>query len=226
MQNTKNIEAGGTHELQERLNKSLRESGMKPIDVARKLGMNKSGVARWFTHKVPEKHLPVLADMFNVDLEWLATGKKLGRVTDSNSGDKQVEISVLDIDLSAGGGSTTPEFIMKKDNHTYREGFLKRLGLKAKDLRIVFVKGESMLPTIDDGDKVLVDTSKQRIIDMKIYAIVVGGDLKIKRLKRLFDGSIEIISDNQAHGTETITPEMHDYLYIIGQVVEISRVVI
>lgn len=226
MQNAKNSDVGGTQELQDRLNKALRESGLKPIDIARMLKMNKSGVARWFTHKVPEKHLPVLAKLFNVDLEWLMTGESLGRVTDEIYSEKQVEIPVLDIDLSAGPGTTTPEFIVNKDNHTYREGFLKRLGLNAKDLRIVFVKGESMLPTIDDGDKVLVDTSKKRIIDMKIYAIVVGGDLKIKRLKRLFNGSIEIISDNQAHGTETITPEMQDYLYIIGQVVEISRVVI
>lgn len=219
-------------ELQDRLNYVLRMSGKSAADVSRYFGLNKSGVARWFTHKVPEKHLPKLAKFLDIDFEWLVTGKGMDRVEEKLSeyetGIKNTdqEVLTLDIALSAGGGSNPPEFIETRENHTYKKSFFDRNGLKAKDLRIVYVRGESMLPTIDDGDKVLIDISRKRIIDFKIYAIVTGGELKIKRLRKLYDGSVEIISDNDSFSNETIIPTDLDYLHVIGQVIEISRILI
>lgn len=217
--------------LQDRLNYALRMSGKNPAQVARYFDLNKSGVARWFTKKVPEKHLPKLAKFLKVEFEWLATGENFQAVEEkmaeyTNGSDKDREVLTLDISLSAGGGSSAPEFIEKRENHTYKESFLRRNGLKAKDLRIVYVRGDSMMPTIDDGDKVLVDTSRTRIIDQKIYAIATGGDLKIKRLRKLYDGSVEIISDSNMFENETVVTDDLDYLHIIGQVIEISRLMI
>ncbi len=78
-----------------------------------------------------------------------------------------------------------------------------------------------MLPVLGSGDLVLVDLSKRDIIDGKIYALVVGNDVKIKRLKRKYDGSLVVMSDNPLpeYNDETIPPDAIEHVYIIGQAV-------
>ena len=70
------------------------------------------------------------------------------------------------------------------------------INLNPKKACIVFAKGDSMHPTIEDGDSVLVDIEKKEVFDGKIYCIKIDNQICIKRLQWIFPDKIKVISDN------------------------------
>ena len=50
---------------------------------------------------------------------------------------------------------------------------------------MIIAKGDSMAPTIEDGDSLLIDLSKREIYDGKIYCVRIDGQLYAKILYRL-----------------------------------------
>lgn len=83
--------------------------------------------------------------------------------------------------------------------------------------------GDSMRPTIDDADIVIVDRSDnlKDSLGEKIWAIVFGGVGMIKRLRPMPDGTVKIMSDNQSV-RDDIAHEGE--LHIVGRVVaKVSR---
>lgn len=74
-------------------------------------------------------------------------------------------------------------------------------GATASDLSIIRVEGDSMAPTLNDGDDILVDTSDRaaRLRD-GIYVLRVEGNLLVKRLAvHPFGKRVTVQSDNPAY---------------------------
>jgi len=102
---------------------------------------------------------------------------------------------------------------------------LERLGLTADRVRLLEATGDSMAPTIKDGDPLLVDIGADGIIDGKIYAFTVGDEAFVKRLRRVpgKPGKILIVSDNRDLYPESVElPEGEDFR-IIGRVRWVGR---
>lgn len=74
-----------------------------------------------------------------------------------------------------------------------------------------------MSPTINDGDLILLDTREGQQTTEGIYAINLAGGLLVKRLR--LSGAVEVISDNERYGTETINGDQLAQLHIVGRVV-------
>ncbi len=107
--------------------------------------------------------------------------------------------------------------------HAYRRDWLERRGLTAAACVVIDVKGESMEPTICDGDVVLVNTIERKIKSGNIYAFRTEEGVRLKRLHRQLDGRIKVASDNQdktAFPDEWLTPGIE--AEIIGMVVHRS----
>lgn len=109
-----------------------------------------------------------------------------------------IPIQRLEISASAGGGafnSSTPEFA---EPLLVPKWVFNRLGIKSSDARIITSSGISMLPTIGDGDHVLVNIRPEHHVpvDGMIYVFSVDDSLFVKRLRRSPDGWI-MVSDNQ-----------------------------
>lgn len=83
------------------------------------------------------------------------------------------------------------------------------------------VLGDSMEPLISDGDMVMIDLGRQRLHSGQIYAIGVGDAIMIKRLERMTDRSVRVISDNKATypAYEIDLAELR----ILGQVIRYAR---
>lgn len=81
------------------------------------------------------------------------------------------------------------------------------------------VVGDSMIPTYQPGDRVLVDLTQNRLGPDTVYVISDGlSPPQIKRLTRVLFSDpvmVRVISDNAAHGEQTV--EL-DRLTIIGRV--------
>jgi phage repressor protein C with HTH and peptisase S24 domain len=118
--------------------------------------------------------------------------------------------------MSAGGGATMEaENFEKLDIPDY---FVKMMGGAdmVKTIEAINVTGESMEPSLNDGDIIFVDISKNQYSKDGIYAIYTDDGLLVKRIQKRADGLYDIISDNQIFSNQTIEKEK---LTIYGKVI-------
>jgi phage repressor protein C with HTH and peptisase S24 domain len=89
---------------------------------------------------------------------------------------------------------------------------------------ILEVDGDSMEPTLRDGDYVLIDKTRLDRVS-GIFAIELDGQVLIKRLQFKLDGTVKIISDNNRYDPEIYDPnDSQLQCKIIGKkVLSISR---
>ena len=71
-------------------------------------------------------------------------------------------------------------------------------------LRCARVVGDSMAPTIRDGDLVVLDAGRAEPLDGQVFVVRTGEGLVVKRLRRLDDGW-ELESDNPAYESRAVT---------------------
>ncbi len=120
-------------------------------------------------------------------------------------------IPVMDQVFSAGRGQFVPEEDTVKDYITLP----KNLQRYADNLAAVYVRGDSMEPTLFNDDIIVTDNLGYDGED-GIYTILYKGSGYVKRLQRTFDG-IKIISDNKHYEPMNVTAENEDFK-IIGRV--------
>lgn len=105
----------------------------------------------------------------------------------------------------------------------FRHKWLRYKGLREKDLVLVFTKGDSMEPTISDNNTVLIDTSQRNLIDGHIYVIRTDGHLIVKRIQKLWNKGILLLSDNKEYKEQQVEPNEADDLEVIGKVVWVGK---
>lgn len=134
-----------------------------------------------------------------------------------------VMVPRLDVHLSAGGGSEQVAVDLVKDNpQAFRADWIRDRRLKPGKLAAMSATGESMEPTIHDGDSLLVDISQTTVVDGKVYALWYGDGERVKRLFRLPGGGLRICSDNPRHPPLEVGPDHPEHVRIIGRVVHRS----
>ncbi|MGC8491614.1 MAG: S24 family peptidase [Syntrophobacteraceae bacterium] len=101
-----------------------------------------------------------------------------------------------------------------EDGFIFRTEWLARKGC-APFMRIARISGDSMSPTLVDGDFVLFDTSRKEPLDGKIMAVGIDDLLYIKRL-RLSPEGFFLVSDNGAVcGPWRIHPDSARFLGLV-----------
>ena len=98
--------------------------------------------------------------------------------------------------------------------------YLRRIGINPTFARILTVTGNSMQPTLSDGDQIVVNLSIDNVVDNALYALVYGGLVLVKRVQLMRDGSVILKSDNRDAGyeDERVQPQELDQLRIVGRV--------
>lgn len=110
--------------------------------------------------------------------------------------DRAVDVPYFDVSASAGpGGDPSHGRVAARMIPAW---VVDRLGGRSDRLRAISSSGISMLPTIGDGDLLVVDVSKDRRIpvDGSIYVLSIDNELLVKRLRRSSSGWI-LVSDNR-----------------------------
>lgn len=70
-----------------------------------------------------------------------------------------------------------------------------------------------------NGAPMLVDTSKKEVRNGFIYVFDVAGDLMVKRIERLPDGTVNLLSDNSGkYPPRTLDRESVARMTVIGRV--------
>lgn len=161
--------------------------------------------------------------------EGMTIGSETGFNGAPDGSSPQIDITA---GMGAGGLAITNEGVPGKHGMTFSAESVKdywklppailvTLGLAAKDIAIFPVQGDSMQPTLDEGDVVFIDTRHRRPSPDGLYAIIdeIGG-LAIKRLEVSSEPGAEetlvsVISDNPRHKTKSWKA---DELYVVGRV--------
>ncbi len=96
--------------------------------------------------------------------------------------------------------------------------WLREQRLEANKLAVIDVQGDSMEPTLRDGDSVLLDLRDPALQDGGIYTLRREAELLVKRLRRQTAGWL-IVSDNLAYPVEPLDATVH----VVGKVVWLGR---
>lgn len=112
------------------------------------------------------------------------------------------------------------EALAPAGDFAFSRDWLKRhLGHTSGRLATLQVRGDAMLPTLHDGDTVIVDTGVRRVEASGIYVLALHGDRQVRRIQRMLDDSLLILSDNAAYGKEDVPPARAKALEVAGRVV-------
>jgi hypothetical protein len=208
--------------VREELDRLIQQRRLGYSSISRMIGRNASYIQQFIKRGSPRKldddDRRTLASFFGVDEQVLGGPPAPMR-------DGLIEIPVLNVDASAGFGA-----IAESETAHTRFGFDERwLGrltrAKSASLSIIHVLGDSMEPTLSDGDEVLVDASDQgsRLRD-GIYVLRADDALVVKRVTLKPGGrKITISSDNSAY------PSWDDVdrseIQVVGRVIWFGRAV-
>lgn len=170
--------------------------------LSQMLGKNPSYLQQFVRKGSPrrleEQDRGMLARFFGVAEE------ELGRTKENSYGSPDfsqnrdwVDVPRLAIGASAGPGAHA-EGESVFDTIQFSSRWLRSLGLQPGQLSTIVVSGDSMEPTLRDGDEILVDRTLRPLRD-GIHVARLGDSLLVKRLDTGRSGTVVLLSDNPAY---------------------------
>lgn len=172
-------------------------------------------IKRGTPKRLPEIERGILARYFGVD------EKLLGGIASSSVKAGLCLIPKLAVGASAGPGAMhDAEALAGKIG--FDEKWLRKQGLEPSKLSLIRVEGDSMAPTLNHGDDIMVDNgAAETALREGIHVIRVDDVLMVKRLVKGPAGRLSVLSDNPAY------PDWPDVdgetISIIGRVVWAGR---
>lgn len=179
------------------LERLIADNGDDYAGLSKLIGRNAAYIQQFIKRgspkRLPEKERGILARYFGVDERMLgglgSTTGKLGFRT----------IPKLDVGASAGPGAINDaEALAGKIG--FDEKWLRKLATDPSQLSLIRVEGDSMAPTLNNGDDIMVDSSAAvGALRDGIHVIRMDDVLMVKRLARGPAGRLSVLSDNPAY---------------------------
>ncbi|AUX69598.1 peptidase S24 [Porphyrobacter sp. HT-58-2] len=182
------------------LDELIQQRGCSYSEISRLLGRNAAYIQQFIRRGSPrhldEQDRSVLARFFGVDEKMLgAPIHRTGPVVEL------ALVPILDVEASAGHGALAA-MESKSAQFGFDERWLRRLtSSKSSNLSIIGVYGDSMEPTLHDGDEVMVDLAdgQARLRD-GIYVLRMDDMLSVKRIAIEPQGKrVSVVSDNPTY---------------------------
>lgn len=167
-------------------------------------------------------YLEQLSEQFSIDLNWLITGQRVTESLTENAKSELVIAPKFDVEASAGFGQIASNEDVSDHFGFSKQWLSSQLGVHSEQLGFVSVRGDSMQPTLEHGDMILVDMSQHQAHNEDIYLIHTEDGLMTKRLKP-FSGGIKVVSDNPDYPSWELTAGSVEQTRIVGRVVWFGR---
>jgi phage repressor protein C with HTH and peptisase S24 domain len=177
-------------------------------------------------HDVPLSVLFKIAKVTGIQEDFLILGRLVPSLEDAGFGGEEKrnkELSYIkryDVRASAGPGALVAHEDLNGGSQflALRTAWLHQIGVNPGRAEVLIAVGDSMEPTIRDGDLLLIDRALDRVVDNGIYVLVLGGMVLVKRIQTLRDGSAVLKSDNQRYNDEVIPAHELPDLKVEGRV--------
>ncbi|MBB3227029.1 phage repressor protein C with HTH and peptisase S24 domain [Luteibacter sp. Sphag1AF] len=231
--------------LAERARYARKRLQMTQADAATLIGCSRGTVAMWESGgsaSIGQYLLPA-AKVYKVNPDWLDSGKgsddypwtgrvipvrafEVEAVESDEDFDPSSEVWVdgVEVEVSGGSGRIVPEFVPTQYRQRYTLKWFQETGANPANVKVMRVRGNSMERTLFDGDKVAVDTGNVRLASNHVYVVVMGDEVRVKRLFRTADGRVRIVSDNAdktLYPDEFVEDDAFSFM-IIGRVIDRS----
>lgn len=217
----------------ERLVQARESLGFNQSDFADELVLAAQSLARYEKNKVKPsiEFLTKLTYMFNINSNWLLTGKGSICIEDQENGNLPIALEkhpeddentvalnyYPDIVAAAGYGAINESNIhpqIMKFDRRFLEEFLNVRRFDSID--IIKVIGDSMEPYIHDGEIVLVERHSDARNGETVIASV-NGHIYVKRYHAdPFGKWVKLVSENNIYGSLELEGDQLEYFSIIG----------
>lgn len=183
------------------LRDAMKERGMNAIEVAKAANVKPSFIYDILNGKSANPsptRLAGIAEILEISLSQLL-GVDESKSRSPSSSEDYVKISSILVAASAGGGATILEEREGEPYYFRRSWVRDRLSASPEALRMIFVQGDSMEPTLCNGDMILVDITKKTPSPPGIFVLFDGLGLVAKRIEFMSHSrppSLRILSDN------------------------------
>ena len=217
-----------TNKLQERLREIAKECGGNRA-LCEKSGISERTFANWLAGSSEPKVIGIssVAQAAGVTIDWIVTGSKPKQKLGSHTEGNFDTIQIAWVDRKLKNLDQPVNLRLNINDHVpFSKNFLKEhLGHEDFDeLCVMEISGDSMSPTMNDSDFVLIDRN-QRDTDDGLFAYLFKGTVYIKRLINVLNG-IDVISDNKSlYPAQHIAHEDLNNFNIIGRIVWIGKTI-
>jgi phage repressor protein C with HTH and peptisase S24 domain len=198
-------------------------------EMAAKVGLSSTSWQRLeLEDRPPNGDAQIELIKLGFSIDWLLTGRGSMRpdtpiaVSRRDAGNLPAHFTLLPrYNVRAGAGNAMlvpPEQVVDFvafDTNWLRQG----LGIDPSKAAIITAVGDSMYPTIADGDVLIVDLSIDRVLDNAIYALRYGDSLSVKRVQKRPTGGLRIISDNSKYEADDLDVDAVRDLHVVGRIV-------
>lgn len=193
------------------------------VTLATAVGVSDNAIYKWLAGRGQPSvaNLVAVARAARVSVEWLATGEETKHAAQALTGAVEhgdfIFMPRNKIRFSGGrDGILRSEQVV--DSIAFRAGWVKRtLNTEPRDLILIEVMGDSMSPTVEEGDLILATLSEPRLRQDGIYLLRHDGGLAVKRIQRRPDGKLLVRSDNPRYEAMVVSN-----VKIIGRVIWIG----
>ena len=180
------------------------KKGWSQSDLAKRADLSQGAISQLENGSSENsRHLSAIAKALGVSTEHLTEGieqtsshkdllQDYVMVGDSTGGDitphsdDYVMIDQYDVVGSCGNGHLMGD-VAVKGGLVFKRDWINAMGIHSDNLATIYAQGDSMSPTIENGQVLLVDKSAIQPQSTKIYIICIDGQLYIKRLINLYD---------------------------------------
>lgn len=231
-----------TDDVRQRLEALIAARGLSFAGVSQLLGKNAAYIQQFIRRGTPKKldenDRRLLAQFFGVSEQQLGApddalpvarrGKMPGRSNTKRPGgtrglpSRMRLIPRLAVGASAGAGAL-PDDEAPLAEIAFDEAWLRRLGAGSDAVTMIKVEGDSMAPTLNDGDDILVAMHAGAGAHRRdgIHVLRMDDALIVKRLAFRPDGRLSITSDNALYPSyPDVAP---DSVHIVGRVIWAGR---
>lgn len=206
----------------------ITDRGLNPAELSRRLGKNHAYVQQYLKRGVPrtlpEEVRSRLAELLGVDEQLLGAPLKSApaRTTEEASA-QQLPALEHDVRASAGHGS-----MIEMENVVGEWRFPRRyvrdtLSIRSQRLHLISVIGDSMKPTLESDDRILIDLDDRDVSQPGVFALYDGSATVVKRVEKIpgtDPPEVMLISDNPKHNSYRV---IADLVHVAGRVVWFGR---
>lgn len=202
------------------IRKARKEWGGSQEELAGKLGVTKGNVSAWENgrHKPRLEQIIAISRITGYEMPPEEV-RLLSAPSISMPNGEEFRVQLLANAASMGGGMDLQAEDVMTGSLTLSSQFVNEQihPTRPDALRFIHAYGDSMSPTLNCGDILLVDTG---IADVKIdgvYVLRAHERLFVKRVRQRLDGCFEISSDNPTHKTVDVLRGDHEVI-VVGRV--------
>lgn len=187
------------HAMAAAIRSAIEDSKLTQKGIADAFGVTEQAVSGWLrTGKVDKRKLPKLASLTGKPLSHFGMGEAIGVVSSPATSGSYVRVQQLDGDVDMGDGRINDDYPDIVRGMDFAPTYIRSVvGFVPAPGRLVLVtgRGDSMIPVIQPGESLMVDTGINSFDGDGIYLLNTGNGQQVKALQDRGD-AVYVVSAN------------------------------